>query len=92
MTSSATTQVNLVSSRASDQAELFDTSFINAWGIALRPAGAGGHWWVANTDTSRVTLYVGDSLTVPFGQDSLSVIGVPGQSPRPMLSLGVSLR
>ncbi|HYI88889.1 MAG TPA: TIGR03118 family protein [Beijerinckiaceae bacterium] len=72
------TQENLVSSSPEDGALLLDPAFINAWGIAIRPAGFGGHWWVANTDTSRVTLYVGDSPTVSFGQDWLSVIGVPG--------------
>jgi hypothetical protein len=74
-------QDNLVSSRPGDEADLLDPSFINAWGIALRPAGLGGHWWVTNTDTSRVTLYIGDSPTVPFGQDGLSVLGVPGAPP-----------
>jgi uncharacterized protein (TIGR03118 family) len=76
--SSATQQENLVSSRPSDNAMLYDPAFINAWGIAIRPAGLGGHWWITNTDTSRVTLYIGDSTTVPFGQDGLSVLGVPG--------------
>jgi uncharacterized protein (TIGR03118 family) len=75
---SAYTQENLVSSRPEDDPLLLDPSFINAWGIAIRPAGLGGHWWITNTDTSRVTLYVGDSPTVPFGQDWLSVLGVPG--------------
>ncbi len=75
---SAYTQENLVSSRPEDGALLTDPSFINAWGLAIRPAGAGGHWWITNTDTSRVTLYVGDSPTVPFTQDGLSVLGVPG--------------
>ncbi len=76
--SSTTAQINLVSSRISDNAVLFDAAFINAWGLAIRPAGLGGHWWITNTDTSRVTLYIGDSNTVPFGQDGLSVLGVPG--------------
>lgn len=71
-------QDNLVSSRPEDGAQLLDPAFINAWGIALRPAGLGGHWWVTNTDTSRVTLYVGDSASRPFTQDGLSVLGVPG--------------
>src|SRR5690606_23578955 len=31
---------------------------INAWGIAIRPAGAGGHFWVTGFDTSFQ--YVGD--------------------------------
>ncbi len=71
-------QQNLVSSRAEDRATLTDPAFINAWGLAIRPAGAGGHWWITNTDTSRVTLYVGDSRSVPFGQGRLSVLAVPG--------------
>lgn len=77
-TTTAFDQDNLVSSRAEDGALMLDPAFINAWGIAIRPAGAGGHWWITNTDTSRVTLYVGDSPTVPFMQDGLSVLGVPG--------------
>lgn len=75
---SAYKQENLVSSRLEDGALLLDPDFINAWGVAIRPAGLGGHWWVTNTDTSRVSLYVGDSPTVPFTQDGLSVLGVPG--------------
>jgi uncharacterized protein (TIGR03118 family) len=71
-------QDNLISSNAADGALLLDPAFINAWGAAIRPAGLGGHWWIANTDTARVTLYVGDSPTTPFGQDGLSVLGVPG--------------
>jgi uncharacterized protein (TIGR03118 family) len=81
MTASPTTafgQDNLVSSNPADGALLLDPAFINAWGAAIRPAGLGGHWWIANTDTARVTLYVGDSPTTPFGQDGLSVLGVPG--------------
>lgn len=35
-----------------------DKRFINAWGIAIRPAGAGGHFWVTAKDISYE--YVGD--------------------------------
>ncbi|MDX2074759.1 MAG: TIGR03118 family protein [Alphaproteobacteria bacterium] len=35
-----------------------DGKLINAWGIAIRPAGAGGHFWVAGKDISFE--YVGD--------------------------------
>jgi len=35
-----------------------DPKFINAWGIAIRPAGAGGHFWVTAKDISYE--YVGD--------------------------------
>src|SRR5262249_17431769 len=78
MSSASFLQTNLVSSRPEDNPVLLDPAFVNAWGIAIRPAGAGGHWWIANADASRVTLYVGDSNTVPFTQDWLSVLGVPG--------------
>ena len=82
-------QDNLVSSRPADGADLLDPAFINAWGIAIRPAGFGGHWWITNTDTSRVTLYVGDSPTVPFGQDGLSVLGVPGTPSNPPVAIAI---
>jgi uncharacterized protein (TIGR03118 family) len=35
-----------------------DDKLINAWGIAIRPAGAGGHFWVTGKDISFE--YVGD--------------------------------
>jgi uncharacterized protein (TIGR03118 family) len=35
-----------------------DADFINAWGIAIRPKGAGGHFWVTAKDASYE--YVGD--------------------------------
>jgi uncharacterized protein (TIGR03118 family) len=49
---------------------------LNAWGLALRPAGAGGHWWVANTDSGTVSLYVGDTASVPLFQDATAEIDV----------------
>lgn len=35
-----------------------DKKLVNAWGIAIRPAGAGGHFWVAGSGISFE--YVGD--------------------------------
>lgn len=81
-------QVNLVGSQASYGAVITDPLLINPWGVSLRPAGAGGHWWVANTDTGRVTEYIGDSLTVPFGQDALAVTPVPGAGGLPAAPTG----
>lgn len=53
------TQTNLVANR-SDYAPTLavDENFINAWGMAIRPAGAGGHFWVLGRDISFE--YVGD--------------------------------
>lgn len=53
-----------------------DSHMLNAWGLALRPAGAGGHWWIANTDSGSVSLYVGDTIKTPLFQDDTRLIAV----------------
>jgi uncharacterized protein (TIGR03118 family) len=82
-------QSNLVASEA-DAAEFQpaltaaerDAEFINAWGIAIRPAGAGGHFWVTAGGWSFQ--FVGDvtgssdaSLRTLF-QDALTLVRLPG--------------
>jgi uncharacterized protein (TIGR03118 family) len=82
-------QTNLVASDAAAatfkptlaSAEL-DTEFIDAWGIAIRPAGAGGHFWVTAGGYSFE--FVGDvgassnaSLRTLF-QDALTLVRIPG--------------
>jgi uncharacterized protein (TIGR03118 family) len=83
------TQVNLVASDADNAtfkpalaAAERDAEFIDAWGIAIRPAGAGGHFWVtaggysfqfvgdvtASSDTALRTLF----------QDALTIVRIPG--------------
>lgn len=69
--------VKLVSSRAADKALLTDPLIKDAWGLALRPPGKGGHWWTANTATGTTTTYVGDAPGHPFGQDALKVVPIP---------------
>jgi uncharacterized protein (TIGR03118 family) len=56
--------------------------FINAWGIAIRPAGAGGHFWVTAGGWSFQ--FVGDvsassvaSLRT-LSQDALTLVRLPG--------------
>ena len=52
-------QTNLIANRVKYKpAVAIDKKLINAWGIAIRPAGAGGHFWVAGKDVSFE--YVGD--------------------------------
>jgi uncharacterized protein (TIGR03118 family) len=52
-------QTNLVANRPAYQATVeTDPRLINAWGIAIRPAGMGGHIWVTAKDKSFE--YVGD--------------------------------
>lgn len=47
-----------VANKASYGAKTVDKRFINAWGVATRPAGAGGHFWVTAKDISYE--YIGD--------------------------------
>jgi uncharacterized protein (TIGR03118 family) len=59
-----------------------DAEFINAWGIAIRPAGAGGHFWVGAGGYSFE--FVGDVKRSPdptlrtLFQDALTVVQIPG--------------
>lgn len=75
-------QTNLVANKARYNAQFTAANFVNAWGIAIRPKGAGGHFWVGGGDTSWQ--YVGDvkaSSTVslqPLFQDGLKEVTVPG--------------
>ena len=39
-------QTNLVANKSEFGAQLLEPELRNAWGIAIRPAGAGGHFWV----------------------------------------------
>jgi uncharacterized protein (TIGR03118 family) len=70
-----------------EQAELatqiVDPLLVNPWGTAIRPAGAGGHIWLANAGSATVTEYVGDVFDetgqfVPLYQDALKVVYVDG--------------
>lgn len=52
------TQGNLVADLPAFQAQMVQEDFANAWGLAIRPSGAGGHFWVGAGGTSYE--YVGD--------------------------------
>lgn len=72
----------LVANKPEYKALFTEPQFVNAWGIAIRPAGAGGHFWVGAGGASWQ--YVGDvhasadpSLRRLF-QDGLRVVTVPG--------------
>lgn len=51
-------QHNFVANKKSYAPEVVEENFVNGWGIAIRPAGAGGHFWVTAKDISYE--YVGD--------------------------------
>jgi uncharacterized protein (TIGR03118 family) len=75
-------QVNLAASGADYHARFTDATLVNAWGIAIRPKGAGGHFWVGAGGTSFE--YVGDVTKSadpalrPLHQDGLRAVSVPG--------------
>ena len=58
-----------------------EKDFINAWGIAIRPKGAGGHFWVTAKDISYE--YVGDVRASAdpklhkLHQDELKIVKLP---------------
>ncbi|MDB2415322.1 TIGR03118 family protein [Rickettsiales bacterium] len=56
-------QTNLVANKAKYKAEITDEKLVNGWGIATRPAGAGGHFWVEGKDISFQ--YIGDVKNSP---------------------------
>ncbi len=64
------------SERRWNSTTLEDSNMLNAWGLALRPAGAGGHWWISNTDSGTVSLYVGDTINTPLFQNETALIAV----------------
>lgn len=71
----------LVANHDKYKAAAKDEKLINAWGIAIRPAGAGGHFWVTGKDTSFE--YVGDVQNSPdvnlrkLHTDNLSHVKLP---------------
>lgn len=69
-------QTNLVANSAAYNPLLVDENLVDAWGIALRPPGAGGHIWISNTGTGTTTTYIGDVNGVPLHQDGLKVVPI----------------
>jgi hypothetical protein len=75
-------QTNLAASKASYGAPFTFDGMVDAWGIAIRPAGAGGHFWVTAGGTSYQ--FVGDVTASPnpalrtLFQDGLAEVYLPG--------------
>jgi uncharacterized protein (TIGR03118 family) len=53
---------------------LIDKKMVDAWGIAIRPPGAGGHFWIANAATGTSVEYIGDVNGTPLHQDGLKTV------------------
>jgi uncharacterized protein (TIGR03118 family) len=71
-------QTNLVATSDQYGAAVVDPTLINAWGIAIRPAGLGGHFWVTANGTGISSQWVGDVGGLPLYQDDLRIVTVPG--------------
>jgi uncharacterized protein (TIGR03118 family) len=69
-------QTNLVANKAEYNPKIVDVRMINAWGIALRPPGAGGHIWISNAGTGTSSEYIGDVSGIPLHQDGLKVVAL----------------
>jgi len=67
-------QTNLVSNNASFKPQIVDEKMFDAWGISLRPPGAGGHIWVANAASGTVSEFIGDVAGNPLHQDGLKSV------------------
>jgi len=62
-------QTNLVANKAIYHPQILEPGLQDAWGVSLRPAGAGGHWWVAANKTGKSYEYVGDVNGKPLSVD-----------------------
>lgn len=67
-------QTNLVANNASFHPQIVDPNMLDAWGIALRPPGAGGHIWIDNAMSGTSVEYIGDVKGMPLHQDGLKTV------------------
>ncbi|HEX8874954.1 MAG TPA: TIGR03118 family protein [Nitrosospira sp.] len=82
-------QTNLVASTGAYGASIVDPTLINAWGIAIRPAGFGGHFWVESNGGGTSNQFVGDVGGTPLYSDDLRLVTVPGPTARgPTVPIG----
>lgn len=67
-------QTNLVANKDEYHPQIVDEKMLDAWGIALRPPGAGGHIWIANAATGTSSEFIGDVPGQPLHQDGLKLV------------------
>jgi len=67
-------QTVLVASKKEYGPQIVDERMRDAWGIALRPPGAGGHIWIANAATGTSSEFIGDVPGEPLHQDGLKTV------------------
>ncbi len=67
---------NLAANQQIYAPEILDAHMKNAWGMAIRPKGKGGHFWINNTDDGTVSTYVGDVGGKALYQDGLKFVTI----------------
>jgi uncharacterized protein (TIGR03118 family) len=67
-------QTILVANKASFSPLFVNPEMVNAWGIAVRPPGAGGHFWINNAGSGTSVEYIGDVNGMPLHQDGLTSV------------------
>ena len=73
-------QTNLVANREGFGAPIIEPQLLNPWGIAIRPAGFGGHFWLASAGSGQSVQYVGDVGGTALFQDELKLVATGGPS------------
>jgi uncharacterized protein (TIGR03118 family) len=81
-------QTNLVASTDAYDASIVDPTLINAWGIAIRPAGFGGHFWVESNGAGTSNQFIGDVGGTSLFSDDLRLVTVPGSATGQAVSIG----
>jgi uncharacterized protein (TIGR03118 family) len=75
-------QTNLAANSEAYKARFTIPEMVNAWGIAIRPKGAGGHFWVAAGNASYEFVgdvsASGDQQMRELHQDPLKAVTIPG--------------
>jgi uncharacterized protein (TIGR03118 family) len=69
-------QTNLVANKTGYHPQIVDEKMVNAWGLALRPPGAGGHFWIADAGSGYSSEFIGDVASNPLHQDGLGLVGL----------------
>lgn len=81
-------QANLAASTADYDATFLIPDMVDAWGIAIRPAGAGGHFWI--TASANSYEFVGDVNGTPIEIDpALGVVALPPAGDNPGAANGI---
>ncbi len=81
-------QANLAASNASFNPTFLIPDMIDAWGIAIRPAGAGGHFWI--TASANSYEFVGDVNGTPIEIDpALGIVTLPPAGNNPGAANGI---